>query len=94
MGFAAIARVTEEKWVACSVRDEINFGIKSGSELELKTTICNEIRQSHTPVVIDNVACDPIFVSHHTPKMYGFNSYISFPIFLKKWCFFWYALRN
>ena len=26
MGFAAVARVTEERWIACSVRDEIAFG--------------------------------------------------------------------
>jgi len=25
MGFAAVARVTDEQWIACSVRDEINF---------------------------------------------------------------------
>jgi hypothetical protein len=26
MGFAAVARVTEDRWVACSVLDEIDFG--------------------------------------------------------------------
>ena len=88
MGFAAIARVTEEKWVACSVRDEINFGLKQGGELMLETTICNEIRQSRQGVVIDHVALDPHFCNHHTPKMYGFQSYISIPIFLNTGEFF------
>lgn len=88
MGFAAVARVTDEKWVACEVRDEINFGLKPGSELELKTTICHEIRQAGEQVVIDHVDEDPVFRTHHTPKMYGFQSYISLPITLKNGSFF------
>ncbi len=88
MGFAAVARVTEEKWVACSVRDEILFGLEPGGELKLETTICNEIRQSHQAVVIDHVEHDKIFYSHPTPRMYGFQSYISVPIFRKDGSFF------
>jgi hypothetical protein len=30
MGFAAVARVTEERWVACALRDEIAFGLEPG----------------------------------------------------------------
>ena len=26
MGFAAVARVTEDRWIACAVRDEISSG--------------------------------------------------------------------
>jgi signal transduction histidine kinase len=88
MGFAAVARVTEDKWIACAVKDEINFGLKPGSELQLQTTICNEIRGHGLPVVIDEVAKDEQFWNHHTPKMYGFQSYISIPIFLKDGRFF------
>lgn len=83
MGFAAVARVTDEKWVTCAVRDEINFGLLPGSELKLETTICHEIRQSQTPVIINEVSEDPGFRDHHTPALYGFQSYISFPIILK-----------
>nr|WP_067063580.1 GAF domain-containing sensor histidine kinase [Mucilaginibacter sp. L294] len=88
MGFAAVARVTDDKWVTCAVRDEIAFGLLPGSELKLETTICNEIRQHHSPVVIDHVAEDEAFAHHHTPAMYGFQSYISFPITLKDGRFF------
>jgi PAS domain S-box-containing protein len=88
MGFAAIARVTENKWVACSVRDEINFGLLPGGELKLETTICNEIRLDHEPVIIDHVANDARFKDHHTPAMYGFQSYISVPITRKDGSFF------
>src|SRR5580698_7076132 len=88
MGFAAVARVTESRWVACSVRDDIEFGLKSGGELKLESTICDEIRQSGEVVVIDHVAEDPVYCGHHTPAMYGFQSYISMPIVLADGTFF------
>ncbi len=88
MGFAAVARVTEDKWVVCSVRDEINFGLEPGGELKLETTICNEIRQSGNSVVIDNVSESEAFSNHHTPAMYGFQSYISMPIMRQDGTFF------
>lgn len=80
MGFAAVARVTEDRWVACAVRDEINFGLAVGGELEVATTICDEIRDSGTAVVIDHVSQDADFKGHPTPARYGFQSYISVPI--------------
>jgi signal transduction histidine kinase len=80
MRFAAVARVTETRWIACAVRDEIEFGLKAGGELDLETTICDEIRCSGNGVIIDHVAEDPHFHDHHTPRQYGFQSYISIPI--------------
>lgn len=88
LGFSAVARVTDCKWIACAVRDEIAFGLKPGEELVLETTICNEIRQSHELVVIENVGTDPKYGDHPTPKMYGFKSYISVPITLPDGEFF------
>jgi hypothetical protein len=80
MGFAAVARVTEDRWIACAVRDEIAFGLEPGGELEVATTICHEIRESGQAVVIDHVAEDQAFCGHPTPALYGFQSYISIPI--------------
>jgi signal transduction histidine kinase len=88
MGFAAVARVTEDRWVACSVRDEVQFGLEAGGELEVETTLCNEIRAHRQPIVIDNVSEDPQYRVHHTPKIYGLQSYISIPIILKDGSFF------
>ncbi len=88
MGFAAVARVTENRWIACSVRDDIGFGLKPGGELEVQTTICHEIRQSGKGVIFDNADDDPVFAGHHTPAMYGLKSYISLPIMLKDGTFF------
>jgi signal transduction histidine kinase len=80
LGFSAVARVTEDRWIACAVRDEIAFGLQPGGELQVETTICDEIRDTHQLVVIDNVSEDEAFCSHPTPEMYGFQSYISVPI--------------
>lgn len=88
MGFAAVARVTEDRWIACSVRDEIAFGLAPGGELEVESTICHEIRLSGEPVVINNVAEDLHFCSHETPRKYGFKSYISVPIRRRDGSFF------
>jgi signal transduction histidine kinase len=88
MGFAAVARVTEQRWICCAVRDEIAFGLTPGGELQVETTICHEIRQSGEAVVIDSVADDLVFCGHHTPAQYGFQSYISMPIILADGSFF------
>jgi len=88
MGFSAIARVSDQRWICCAVKDDIAFGLKPGGELELETTICNEIRASRQLVVIDHVGEDPCFRDHHTPRRYGFQSYISQPIILPDNSFF------
>jgi signal transduction histidine kinase len=80
MGFAAIARVTETRWVACAVRDEISFGLAAGGELRIETTICNEVRTADQAVAIADVSADECFRDHPTPKLYGFQSYVSVPI--------------
>jgi signal transduction histidine kinase len=88
MGFATVARVTTESWVACDVRDEIEFGLKPGGALPIKTTICHEIHEHRGIVVINHVAADPRYCNHHTPALYGFQSYISTPIVLPDGTFF------
>lgn len=88
MGFAAIARVTENRWIACSVRDQIAFGLEAGGELRIESTICQEIGQHKRPVVIEDVATDPVYACHPTPAMYSFQSYISMPIILSNGSFF------
>jgi GAF domain-containing protein len=80
MGFSAVARVTDQRWIVCAVRDTIGFGLPPGGELDVKTTICDEIRQSGVRVVIDHVDTDPEFCTHHTPNRYGIQSYISVPL--------------
>ncbi|MDB5597261.1 MAG: Sensor protein [Hyphomicrobiales bacterium] len=88
MRFAAVARVTDQRWIACSVQDDIAFGLKPGGELKVEDTICHEIRQSGTAVIIDNVSEDPVYSGHHTPRIFGLQSYISMPIRLEDGSFF------
>jgi signal transduction histidine kinase len=88
MGFAAVARVTNDRWIACSVKDGIAFGLQPGGELKVETTICSEIRESGELVAIDHVAEDDAFRAHRTPALYGFQSYVSVPISLPDGRFF------
>jgi signal transduction histidine kinase len=88
MGFAAVARVTEDKWVTCSVQDNLEFGLKPGDELEIKTTLCDDIRKNPIAIIIDNVSEDPEYHDHHTPKTYNLQSYISVPIIRQDGSFF------
>jgi signal transduction histidine kinase len=88
MRFAAIARVTEDKWVACAVLDQIDFGLKRGGELKIGTTICHDIQQSREAVVIDNISDNLEWCEHVAPATYGFQSYISVPIILADGSFF------
>lgn len=80
MRFAAVARVSDARWTACAVYDQIQFGLKPGQDLVLESTICNEIRQHGHLVAFDHASTHPIFHGHPTPAMYGFESYISIPI--------------
>lgn len=82
LGFAFIARVTKDQWIACAVQDNINFGVKPGGELILETTICHEIENHREAVVINHASTDPEYCNHPTPTAYGFESYISVPIIL------------
>ncbi len=88
MGFAAVARVTKEHWIACAVRDQIAFGLRPGGELKVETTICDQIRDSGELVVIDHASEDDVYCNHPTPRMYGFQSYISVPIYNRAGQFF------
>src|SRR6478736_1678004 len=82
MGFAAVARVTEGTWTACAVQDNIQFGLKPGGQLDVETTLCSEVRESRTPIVIEHASIDPQYCTHRTPRIYAIESYVSVPIVL------------
>jgi signal transduction histidine kinase len=83
MGFAAVARVSDNTWTACAVRDGIGFGLLPGGRLDVRTTLCIEARAARAPVVIDHASQDPVYFKHHTPRLYNIESYISVPIVLQ-----------
>lgn len=79
--FVCVARVTEDEWISCAVLDKINFGMQPGDELDINTTFCKEVRSSNTAIIIDNVSKSEKYRDHHTPKIYGFESYFSIPLY-------------
>jgi GAF domain-containing protein len=88
MGFAAVARVTERRWIACQVEDRIEFGLDPGGELKVQETICDEIRESGEAIIFDDASDDIKWSRHPVPVLYGFKSYISFPVYLDDGTFF------
>jgi signal transduction histidine kinase len=76
-----IARVLPHRWIACAVHDEAGFGLIAGSELDVSTTLCREVRDTLRPIVIDHASTDPVYCGHPAALLYGFESYINVPIF-------------
>ncbi|MGK7860922.1 GAF domain-containing sensor histidine kinase [Falsiroseomonas sp. E2-1-a4] len=88
LGFAVVARVTESRWVACEVKDHLQFGLTPGGELDVRATLCQAVRQHREVVVMDDADSDPVYQGHPVPAQYGFRSYISVPILLPDGRFF------
>lgn len=72
--FAAVARVIDNTWIACAVLDRLDYGVQVGDELQLVSTLSDEIRRGQQSVVIDKVSEDPLSRDH------PFESYIAVPI--------------
>lgn len=86
--FAAVARVTDASWTACAIYDDLGFGLGVGGQLVLESTICNNIRQSLKPVIFEHASEHPVYSQHHTPRIYGLESYVSVPIYRPDGSFF------
>ena len=88
MGFAAVARVTDEAWIACAVEDNIQFGLQPGNSLDVNTTLCKEVRALRQPIAIDQASTDPDFRRHPATLLYRIESYISVPIVRRDGAYF------
>jgi hypothetical protein len=82
MRFAAVARVAEDRWIACAVKDKINFGLKAGSDLDLNSRLCIESQAAEAPIVIDQASTDARYRKLHESGPYRVESYISVPVIL------------
>ena len=82
MRFAAVARVTENTWTLCAVKDGIDFGLPIGGQLPVESTLCIESKRALTAIIVDHASRDPRYRNHHTPRMYAIESYVSVPIIL------------
>lgn len=79
--FVCIAHVTDDSWIACAVLDRLDFGLRPGGQLDVSTTLCEQVRDTRQAVIIDSVQDSDQYRGHHTPRLYGFQSYFSIPIF-------------
>ena len=82
MRFAAIAYVSEDRWIASLVEGGIELGLLAGSELAVRQTLCDEVRRYNCEIIIDDCDNDPDWAKHPVPDLYGFKSYVSIPIFV------------
>ncbi|MHA4869747.1 GAF domain-containing sensor histidine kinase [Duganella sp. PWIR1] len=78
--FVCIARVTADTWHTCAVLDKLGFGLKIGDALDVTTTLCEEVRDTDAAIIIDSVCDSERYRDHHTPRIYGFQSYFSIPL--------------
>ncbi len=81
MRFSCIARVTESSWTVCAVYDAAGFGLVPGNELAIDTTFCKGVRSTREPVVFDSAIASTVYRDHPSPKLYGFDSYASLPLY-------------
>lgn len=86
--FAGVARVTEERWVACRSVDELEFGLAEGDEMEISSTFCQSVRETSEKVVFNNSATDEVYAGHPIAERFGIVSYASIPIRRRDGSFF------
>ncbi|NJW51375.1 GAF domain-containing sensor histidine kinase [Salinimicrobium oceani] len=86
--FAAIARVTNERWVACATMDNVPLGLNPSDELNIDDTFCQQVHREGEIVIFDDVDKSERYCDHHVPKLYGIKSYISVPIYKRNGEFF------
>lgn len=88
MRFAGVARVTEDRWVACRTVDDLNFGIREGDEIEINSTFCRTVRQTSEMIIFSDAAAEAAYRNHPVATAFGIVSYASVPIFRGDGSFF------
>ncbi|UYV36407.1 GAF domain-containing sensor histidine kinase [Rhodobacteraceae bacterium D3-12] len=88
MRFAAVARVTADRWVACRTVDEVNFGLEPGDEIEIQSTFCQSVRETSEKVMFNDTATDEVYQGHPIAAKFGIISYASIPIHRSDGTFF------
>lgn len=77
---SAVTRVTGDRWIACAVRDEIEFGLRPGDELPVADPLCDRARGRGEPILIDNLAEESGSCEQDSLRTHGFQSYVSVPV--------------
>src|SRR5215471_9121273 len=61
---ALVARVTSTTWTLCAILDGGGLGLRPGDKLEVATTYCQSVLDSHAPLIIHKASEDPRFCNH------------------------------
>jgi len=80
MRFAAIAYVSDDRWIASLVDNDLELGVAAGDELDVRKTLCQDVRRSSCEILIDDTETDPLWSDHPLLQRHGFRSYLSVPI--------------
>lgn len=79
---AALARVTDERWLACAVEDHLGSSIIRGTEVTAKGTLCYETLQCGRSIAINDISNHPDYHDHPRLNHHGARSIISVPVIL------------
>jgi len=86
--WVCVSRVTSDAWTMCAVRDELGLGLQPGDGIDIANTFCDQVRKHDMGVVIDDVGNDATYADHPIPKLFGFSSYFSLPVYRADGSFF------
>ena len=79
--FVGIARITPDSWTICRLIDDCYINLLPGEQVDAKKTICYDVESTNEPIIIEHVKHDAIYHDHPAPKMFGFESYFSWPLY-------------
>ncbi len=88
MRWAAVARVTKDRWVACRTADDLAFGMAEGDEIAIDQTFCNSVRQNGEWILFDDASKNPLYADHPITRQFGIVSYLSVPVLRADGAFF------
>lgn len=80
MRVAMIARITGSAWTACAVKDEADFGLKPGVELQDNSALCFQSLATPAPIVIEHASAGRCYREDSVPKRHQIESCVSVPI--------------
>ncbi len=79
----AIGRFSGNEWIGYAIADNRNLGIEEGMRLPLNEVYCKIIRDTKSPLVINDASKTEEFKNHPDFIKYGFASYLGVPLFIE-----------
>ncbi|MBI5182584.1 MAG: GAF domain-containing sensor histidine kinase, partial [Nitrospirae bacterium] len=79
----AIGRFSGNEWIGYAVADNRNLGIEEGLRLPLNEVYCEIVRDTKSPLVINDASETDEYKNHPDFIKYGFASYLGVPLFIE-----------